>query len=107
MNELFNLPLTTAEQREDFLLHAVHLLIQGDINRGDVVKFLRKHLLKMNQSEFSALTKVSRRTLTEIENNTNGLNEDSLNRVFSVFGLKLGLVPISKVHANRLTSKMD
>ena len=73
MNKRLGISLKTAQDRENFLLSIVSSLMLGEVNRGEVVKHLRKQLLNMNQAEFAKLAKVSRRTLTEIENNSQGV----------------------------------
>ena len=103
MKLLMHGDLSTAQAREDLLLRSVAGLMRGDLKRGEVLRYLRKHVLKMNQADFAELAKVSRRTLTQIESDSYGLNEDSLNRAFAIFGLKLGLVPMSAAHAEDIT----
>lgn len=107
MIKLSNYPLETAQQREELLLYVSRMMIQGKLRRGQVVRHLRKALLQMTQSEFAKYSKVSRRTLTEIENDSKGLNEESLNRVLSIFGLQLGVVPISQSHAKRICNEQQ
>ena len=107
MNDILSGDLSTAKQREDYLIRIVGSLIRGEVKRGAVLRHLRKTLLKMNQAEFAIYANVSRRTLTEIENDSIGLNEDSLNRVFSVFGLRIGLVPVSEIHAKEITKNQQ
>lgn len=93
---------TNAWDRQSLLLDSCRQLMQGTITRGALLKQLRKSILGMNQTEFSELTNVSRRTLTDIESDKDGLNEDSVNAAFAIFGLQLGLVPISLNHTKQL-----
>ena len=92
----------SAESRQLFLLNAVQELMRGVTSRGQLIRNLRKNLLMMNQQEFAVFCKISRRTLTEIENDADGLNEGSLNRVLGIFGLQMGVVPISLYQVEKL-----
>ncbi len=91
-----------AWDRQALLLDASKRLMLGQITRGQLLKQLRKRVLGMNQTEFSQLVNVSRRTLTEIESDKSGLNEDSVNAAFAIFGLELALKPASSAHVKKL-----
>lgn len=74
------------------------LLVQryrGEIHDGQMLRFLRKKLLKMNQTKYASLTGVSRRTLSAIENNTATPTMQVMAQIYRPLGMKVMLVPIS------------
>lgn len=97
-----NLREMLPEQREQFLLKSLQLLMLGELTQGQLLKRLRKELLRQNQEQFASLVKISRRTLSDIENDRGDMTVDTLNKVFGLFGLKVGLLPKSALKANRL-----
>ena len=52
----------------------------------------------MLQDSYAKLVGVSRRTLSDIENNNANLSVKTLNQVFIPFGLKIGLLPRFQEH---------
>ena len=94
--------LQLATEREQFLLASYRNFMLGKLTRGQLLRQLRKSVLRMNQTEFSKLVKVSRRSLTQIESDAIDLSEETLNRVFNVFGLQVGLQLCSKNQVNKL-----
>ena len=90
------------EQKETFLLQALQKMMIGELTQGQLLKRFRKELLRQNQSQFAGLVKISRRTLSDIENDRGDMTIETLNRAFGLFGLKLGLVPKSPAKASRL-----
>lgn len=81
--------------REDFLRQNLLLNLAGKISEGELLKRLRKTLLGMNQSEFCKLADISRRSLSDIENDRGPSTSATLNAAFSVFGLRLSLLPMN------------
>lgn len=66
------------------------------------MKTILQMALRMNQTDFSRLVNVSRRSLTQIESDAIDLSEETLNRVFNIFGLQVGLQLCSKNQVNKL-----
>ena len=91
--------------REKTLLDCVESLLYGKETRGKILRRLRKDVLNMNQQEFSLLVDVSRRSLTDIENDKSGLNEETINRTFNIFGLKFGLVAMSSKQTEHVIAR--
>lgn len=91
-----------AEKRQQRLLELYTQYLKGHIDRGDILRLLRKQVLGMNQTEFCELVGISRRSLTSIENNEAGNNEEVLNKAFKIFGLKTGVVLTSTAQLNLL-----
>jgi len=84
--------------REDKMLIALKRLYLGEISEGELLSYLRKDLLKVSQESYAKLVGVSRRTLSDIENNNANLSVKTLNQVFKPFGLKIGLLPRFQEH---------
>ncbi|MEH0742830.1 helix-turn-helix transcriptional regulator [Vibrio cholerae] len=71
-----------------------HLLL-GELTQGQALKSLRINILGLKQDVFARLVDVSRKTLSDIENDRGSYNTEILNKVFKPFGLKVGLLPTS------------
>lgn len=78
-------------EREAFLLELLEKLKQKHITAGKLLSSLRKDILGMNQDTYAALVGVSRRTLSDIENDTGNQTLPIMNSVFKPFGLIWGL----------------
>ncbi|MDF0534677.1 helix-turn-helix domain-containing protein [Shewanella sp. A32] len=77
-------------------IHAItQRLIRGELTQGQALKTLRVEVLGLTQDEYADLAKVSRKTLSDVENDRGSYKTDILNRLFKPFGLKVGIVPIS------------
>lgn len=70
-------------------------LLRGVLTQGQALKALRVEVLGLTQDEYANLVKVSRKTLSDVENDRGSYKTDILNRLFKPFGLKVGIVPIS------------
>ncbi|MFD1006870.1 helix-turn-helix domain-containing protein [Oceanisphaera ostreae] len=80
-------------EREALLISLLMQLFTGEITEGQLLRTLRKDLLNMSQTEYAALVKVSRRTLSDTERDTGSQSLAVLNAIFRPFGLKAGLLP--------------
>lgn len=80
-------------EREALLISLLSRLFGGEITEGELLRTLRKDLLKMSQTDYANMVGVSRRTLSDIERNTGSPTLAVLNTVFKPFGLKTGLLP--------------
>jgi len=67
----------------------------GELTQGQALKSLRIKILGLKQDVFARLIDVSRKTLSDIENDRGSYNTEILNKVFKPFGLKVGLLPSS------------
>ncbi|ALO45499.1 helix-turn-helix domain-containing protein [Pseudohongiella spirulinae] len=85
----------SATGREDFLREQLLLNLTGTISEGELLKRLRKGLLGMSQSDFCKLAGISRRSLSDIENNRGPSTTATLNAAFGIFGLRLSLLPMN------------
>ncbi|PRW24037.1 helix-turn-helix domain protein [Enterobacter hormaechei] len=66
------------------------------ITQGEALKRLRVEVLGLKQDEYAKLVSVSRKTLSDVENNRGNYSADVINKIFKPFGLQTGLVPVSK-----------
>ncbi len=88
--------LLTPQEREALLVTSLQKILDGELSEGKVLRQLRKEVLGMSQDQYAALVGVSRRTLSDIENDTGSQSIAVINSVFKPFGLRLGLLPRSK-----------
>lgn len=68
----------------------------GAISQGEALKKLRVELLGLRQDEYARLVDVSRKTLSDVENDKGNYSAEIINKIYKPFGLETGLVPISK-----------
>ncbi|MBJ7536050.1 helix-turn-helix transcriptional regulator [Marinomonas sp. C1424] len=87
-------PLTTGEQTTAINILTKRLMME-EITQGVALRELRVRVLGLRQDAYSALVGVSRKTLSEIENDKGNYTPEIINKVFKPFGLKVGLVPTS------------
>jgi len=87
-------PMTKEEQ-----LIAINLIIKrllmDEISQGAALRELRVKVLGLRQEAYTELTGVSRKTLSELENDKGNYTPEVINKVFKPFDLKVGLVPAS------------
>jgi DNA-binding XRE family transcriptional regulator len=79
----------------------------GELTQGQALKNLRINILGLKQDVFARLVDVSRKTLSDIENDRGSYNTEILNKVFKPFGLKVGLIPSSPNFLNALLKEND
>ncbi|RVU34333.1 XRE family transcriptional regulator [Rheinheimera riviphila] len=78
------------EQRKAALCQA---LSENRLSMGKGAKQIRIELLGMSQQEFSAFVKLSRQTISDIENDRADLTMRSVNKLFAIIGMTLKLAP--------------
>lgn len=71
-------------------------LLLNEMSLGQALKYLRLHLLAMKQERYAEIVKVSRKTLSDLENDKGNYSIDIINQVLRPFELQLGVVPINK-----------
>ena len=84
----------TAEQRQALLVTLLQKHILGEITQGQMLKRLRKEVLGFSQTRYAELVGVSRRTLTDIEQDKGSQMQSIIDKVFKPLGMKSGLTPI-------------
>lgn len=78
--------------RREILTQVEQGIANGDFQLGEGLQRLRKEISGLNQKDFAKLCGVSLRTLAGIESGQANPTFDTINQVFSLFGLKIGLV---------------
>lgn len=78
--------------RREILTQVEDGIVSGELTIGQGLQRLRKEISGLNQKEFSKLCGVSLRTLAGIESGQSNPTLDTINQLFSLFGLKVGLV---------------
>tara|TARA_R110001583_G_C5526381_1_gene398121 strand:+ start:495 stop:812 length:318 start_codon:yes stop_codon:yes gene_type:complete len=84
----------TAEQRQALLVELLQKHMLGDLTQGQMLKRLRKEVLGFSQTRYAELVGVSRRTLTDIEQDKGSQVQSIIDKVFKPLGMKSGLTPI-------------
>ncbi|MCE2594871.1 helix-turn-helix domain-containing protein [Motilimonas cestriensis] len=95
---------TKAAERSRIVNQIVKQLLFGELTQGQALKELRINVLGLKQDVYAKLVDVSRKTLSDIENDRGNYKTDILNKVFKPFGLRVGLIPSS---SNMLNSLLD
>ncbi|MGU3414186.1 helix-turn-helix transcriptional regulator [Enterobacteriaceae bacterium C34A] len=81
--------------------------MQEKLSQGEALRLLRIEVLGLKQDSYAHLVDVSRKTISDIENNRGNYSVDVMNKVFRPFGLKVGLVPVSTSLLNSLLVPPD
>ena len=66
--------------------------ISGELTLGQALKRLRRDIAGLNQKDFAKMCKMSLRTLAAIESDQANPTLSTINQLFGIFGLKVGLV---------------
>ncbi|WP_240002681.1 helix-turn-helix transcriptional regulator [Photobacterium kishitanii] len=90
-----NITTTSPSERKKKINAIVKQLIFGQLSQGKALKNLRIGVLGIKQDVFAKMVGVSRKTISDIENDRGHFNADILGKVFKPFGLKIGLIPSS------------
>ncbi|MCE7576637.1 helix-turn-helix domain-containing protein [Aliivibrio fischeri] len=94
--------LPKANERNRVVNQIVKQLLFGELTQGQALKELRINVLGLKQDIYAKLVDVSRKTLSDIENDRGNYKTDILDKVFKPFGLKVGLIPSSSSMLNSL-----
>ncbi|WP_264480623.1 helix-turn-helix transcriptional regulator [Psychrobacter sp. I-STPA6b] len=86
------MPTIDIQARTQAIDKVIERLHAGEITQGEALKVLRIQVLGVKQDRFAKLVKVSRKTLSDVENDKGNYSVDTLNQIFRPFRLKLGLV---------------
>lgn len=90
-----NTAIKDAKLRKAVINSVMTKLLFSDITQGEALIQLRIHVLGFNQEKYAKLVNVSRKKISDIENNRSNPSVEVLNKVFKPFGLNVGLIPIS------------
>ena len=75
--------------------HIIKRLLLNEMTQGAALRELRVSVLGIRQDAYTKLCGVSRKTLSEIENDKGNYTAEIINKVFKPFDLKVGLIPNS------------
>lgn len=87
-----------AEERDAYYHELLRGVAAGELTWGEVVRGLRVEVAGLNQATFARVTKISERTLRQLETNTGNPTLATLEAVLRPFGLSVGLRRGSSVH---------
>ena len=90
-----NTAIKDTKLRKAVINSVITKLLFSEITQGDALIQLRIQVLGLNQEKYSKLVNVSRKKISDIENNRSNPSVDVLNKVFKPFGLNVGLIPSS------------
>ncbi|MGU3523501.1 helix-turn-helix transcriptional regulator [Enterobacteriaceae bacterium C23F] len=93
--------------RTTLIRSVIYQLMQEKLSQGEALRLLRIEVLGLKQDSYAHLVDVSRKTISDIENNRGNYSVDVMNKVFRPFGLKVGLVPVSTSLLNSLLVPPD
>ncbi len=85
-------PAVNIEERDAFYDRLVEAVERGEWTWGEAIRRLRKDVAGMNQKTFAKVTKVSERSLRQLEKDEGNPTVATLNAVLKPFGLKLGFL---------------
>ncbi len=88
-----NQQVLSIEDRRAFIDKITLQVMQGELTPGAALKILRQQVLGLKQDSFSKMVGVSRRVISDVENNSGNYSLDKLNKLFSPFGMHFGLQP--------------
>lgn len=77
-----------ASNLEEKLITLVTLHIGGKLSRGELLKTLRKDILRLNQTRYCRLVGIGRNSLVDIERDQGEPSEFIVSKAFSPFKLK-------------------
>lgn len=77
-------------------------LLTGEYSQGDALKKLRVNVLNLDQERFAKLVGVSRKTVSDVENNKGNYTVNVLNSVFKPFGLQVSITPTKREKLKQL-----
>lgn len=80
-------------ERKAIMLTLLQQFIQEELTQGELLKLLRKKVLGFSQQRYALLAGISRRTLSDIEQDKENTTLNTRNRAFKPFGLRAGLLP--------------
>lgn len=70
-------------------------VLMNEMTQGQALRELRMNVLGIGQDAYTQIAGVSRKTLSEIENDKGNYTTEIINKVFAPFNLTVGLVPTS------------
>lgn len=90
------------QQRQALRKKVILNLLLGHLSQGQALRILRAEILGIKQADYAKVVKISRKTLSDIENDKGNYSVDILNAVFKPLGLEMGLVPSNREFMQQL-----
>lgn len=84
----------SSSERQALLVELLQKHLLGEVSQGQLLKKLRKDVFGFSQTRYAEFVGVSRRTLTDIEQDKGNQAQSMIDTVFKPFGMKSGLTPI-------------
>lgn len=79
-------------QRQRYLEALREQLAAGQISIGEAVCRLRKDVTGLRQDQFARMCKISLRALRQIEHDEGNPTLQTLNSIFNLFGMQIGVI---------------
>lgn len=79
-------------ERKQYLEKLLAQLAQGEVSIGEAVYGLRKNVTGLRQDKFARMCKISLRALRQIEHDEGNPTLQTLNNVFKLFGMQMGVI---------------
>lgn len=95
------------QDRQQVLIDLYQQYLLSEITLGQLLTHLRKNVLGLSQEQYATLVGISRRTLTDIEQDKGKLTQSVLDKVFKPLGLKAGLVPTHQHIVRKIIKFVD
>lgn len=84
------------EQRVKMRNNIMRQLLFNRITLGQALKSLRLNLLAAKQEDYAKIVKISRKTLSDLENDKGNYSIDIINQALRPFELQMGILPINR-----------
>lgn len=90
------------QQRQELRKKVILALLVGELSQGQALRILRAEILGIKQADYAHAIGISRKTLSDIENDKGNYSVDILNSIFKPLGLEMGLMPINRTFMKEL-----
>lgn len=84
------------QDRQTVLEDIRQQLADGTMTFGEAIRRLRTEVTGLNQANFARMCKLSMRTVRLLEQDAANPTVDTLNSVFKLFGMQVGIVPLRR-----------
>lgn len=79
-------------ERQRYLQDLREQLAEGKVSIGEAVYRLRKEVTGLRQDQFARMCKISLRALRQIEHDEGNPTLHTLNSIFHLFGMQMGVI---------------
>ena len=97
----------SSEHRQQVLIRLYQQYLFGEVSQGQMLQQIRKTVLGLSQTDYAKLVGVSRRTLTDIEQDKGRQTQQIMDKVFIPLGLKSGLIPVHAHIVNKIFKEKE